>query len=271
MNERLKFSQEEHLEMVKKAWDAYQPSYMGFNLKARPNYYQFYTDGGVSLDNYEIELLGDVRGLKLLDISCACDASQAFSWSNLGAYVTACDISSVAIEIARGNAQKMGLPVKFVVADAQTLAPIPDSEVDIVYATYVCWLEDIFKACRTWYRVLKPGGRLLLQNSHPILDYLEEWDGSLAVTRCYSDRTPEYNDSFDGTPLARQYGGWSVDLPIVEFYHTIADMVNAMAEAGFRIERMLETENSTKPLMSKLPSDIAIVGRKFDKAEDIIK
>ena len=52
-------------------------------------------------------------------------------------------------------------------------------------------------------------------------------------------------------------------LPIVEFYHTIADMVNAMAEAGFRIERMLEIENSTEPLMSKLPSDIAILGRKI--------
>jgi len=65
---------------------------------------------------------------------------------------------------------------------------------------------------------------------------------------CYSndnDRMPEYSDSFDGTPMATRFGGWSVDLPIVEFFHTIADLINAMVEAGFRIERMLEIENST--------------------------
>jgi ubiquinone/menaquinone biosynthesis C-methylase UbiE len=262
MNDKPKFSQEDHLEMVKNAWNAYQPSYMEFNLKERPDYYQFFANGGVSLDDYEIDLLGDVHGLKLLDTSCACDAKQAFSWANLGADVTACDICPTAIEIATRNAQKIGLPVKFVVADAQTLTPIPDSEFDIVYATYVCWLEDIFKACRTWYRVLKPSGRLLLQKSHPISDHLEERNGSLVIISNYNDRTPEYSDSFYGTGMAWQFGGWSIDLPIVEFYHTIADMVNAMAEAGFRIERMLEIENSTEPLMSKLPSNIAIIGRK---------
>lgn len=89
MNDRPKFSQEDHLEMVKNAWNAYQPSYMEFNLKARPDYYQFFVNGGVSLDDYEIELLGDIHRLKLLDTSCACDASQALSWLNLGADVTA--------------------------------------------------------------------------------------------------------------------------------------------------------------------------------------
>ena len=265
MNDKLRFSQEEHLAMVKKAWNEYQPSYMEFHLKAHPDYYQFFADGGIRLDDYEIELLGDIRGLKLIDTSCACDAKQAFSWANLGADVTACDICPTAIEIAAKNAQKIGLPVKFVVADAQTLSPIPASEFDIVYATYVSWLEDIFKACQTWYRVLKPGGRLLLKSGHPIFGCFEERDGSLVVIRDYNDRTPEYSDSFDGTPIVDQFGGWSVNLPIVEFYHTIADVVNAMAEASFRIERMLEIEgqDSTKPYMGKFPRIIAIVGRKI--------
>ena len=87
----------------------------------------------------------------------------------------------------------------------------------------------------------------------------------MVVIRDYNDRVPEYSDSFDGTPLADQFGGWSVNLPIVEFYHTIADVVNAMAEAGFRIERMLEIEepDSAKPYISKFPRVIAIVGRKI--------
>lgn len=105
---------------------------------------------------------------------------------------------------------------------------------------------------------MKPGGRLLLVQHHPVTACLEERDNSLIVVRNYHDRTPEYDDSFGGTPIVDYFGGWNVDLPIVEFSHTIADIVNAIAEAGFRIERMLETEIPPAPLrkevMIQLPS-----------------
>lgn len=260
-----RYSSEEHLEMIRRAWDAYQPARMEFLIRANPDFHKFYAEGGINLGDYEMELLGDVRGLKLLDIACACDAMQAFSWANLGADVTACDVCPTAIEIAKRNAQKIGLPVKFAVADSQTLLPIPDNEFDIVYATYIGWLENIFGACRTWYRVLKPGGRLLLVNGHPASVCLEEKDGSLVVVRDYNDRSPEYDSSFCGTPIADKFGGWSIDLPIVEFFHTAADMVNAMADAGFRIERMLEPEDPDRPaasMMARLPGIMALVGRR---------
>ncbi len=78
-DDKPKFSPKEHLEMVKAAWNAFQPARMEFMLQARPDFYQFYTDGGVDLDDFEIELLGDVRGLKLLNTGCASDATQAFA------------------------------------------------------------------------------------------------------------------------------------------------------------------------------------------------
>lgn len=128
------------LELVKRTWDSYHPIYMECILKDRPDYHEFFANGGVD-DDFEFRLLGEVRGLKLLDTCCACDASQAFSWTNLGATVTACDISPVAIETAKVNARKMNLNVDFQVADAQTLVPIADNEYDIIYATYICWYE----------------------------------------------------------------------------------------------------------------------------------
>ena len=39
----------EHLEMSRKAWDAYHPYYTSFKLKKRPNFHQFFADGGVEL------------------------------------------------------------------------------------------------------------------------------------------------------------------------------------------------------------------------------
>ena len=257
-------SQKQHLEMNKRAWDEYQAAFMEFVLKARPDYYEFFAAGGVEIDPLAIEMLGDIHGLKVLELSCAADATQAFSLANLGATVTACDISPRAIDIARKNAQRMGIEVEFVVADSQTLDPIKDHNFDIVFAEYnLCYYEDLPKACVNWYRVLRDSGRLFVQEFHPLVACLEERDGTLAIGRSYHDRTPEYY-AFDGTPLAHRFGGWTSNLPAVEFFHSIADIVNAIVEASFAILRMVETKpkderSSTK---SSLPEEIAIVAVK---------
>ena len=69
----------------------------------------------------------------------------------------------------------------------------------------------------------------------------------------------------EGTPVANQFGGWKIDLPIVESFHTLADIVNAITEAGFCIKRMMEpTDADIAPtsIMCKLLGVVAIVGRK---------
>lgn len=248
-----------HLQIIKEQWDAYHREYMESILKDRPDYYEFFANGGVD-EQFEFRLLGDVRGLLLLDICCACDASQAFSWTNLGAHVTACDLSEVAIDIAKHNASLMGLNVDFHVADAQTLTPISDNEFDVVYATYLVWYEDIIRAFKTWYRVLKPGGRLLYSGPHPLTKLLEETDGMLSIKRNYHDKTPLYYQ-FDATAGGRKYGV-NVDKPTVNFFHSMADIINAAAEAGFKIERMVETATQDSSIITRLPVEIAIIARK---------
>ena len=253
----------EHLEMSRKAWDAYHPHYTSFKLKKHPNFHQFFADGGVELNDVEIELAGDVKGKKLLDTCCAGDATQAFSWENLGAEVVACDFSPVAIELAKRNAEKIGSRIEFKVADAQVLTPIGDNQLDIVYATYTCWLEDLYQAARAWHRVLKPGGRLLLSTNQPVVGCLEETDCGLIVIRDYFDDAPEYYN-FTGMPIADEYGGWDGNLPIVEFVHPLADVINAIAGAGLCIKKMVETRvpNEPSPLLSQLPKYMAWVAEK---------
>ena len=255
----------EHLEMSRKAWDAYHPHYTSFKLKKRPNFHQFFAAGGVELNDVEIELAGDVKGKKLLDICCAGDATQAFSWENLGAEVVACDFSPVAVELAKRNAEKIGSHIEFKVADAQVLTPIADNQFDIVYATYICWLEDLYQAAEAWHRVLKPGGRLLLSTNYPVVGCLEETAQGLIVVRDYFDDSPEYYN-FTGTPIADEYGGWDGNLPIVEFVHSLADVINAIAGADLCIKTMVETRapDEQSSLLSQLPKYMAWVAEKVD-------
>ncbi len=142
MNDKL-----DRLELVRSAWDAYDPDYMDFPLQANPDSHKDFAEGAVILNPMVTEIVGDVGGQKLLDICCACDATQAFPWANLGADVTACDISPVAFEIARVNTEFIGLPVTFEVTDAQTLDSIAEESFDIVYASYLMWFEDVRLAC----------------------------------------------------------------------------------------------------------------------------
>ena len=97
-------------ELNKKAWNAYQEDYMKFHLMSFEQYYEFFMNGGTSwLDDFLISMIGEVKGLKLLVTACGVDSAQAFSWHNLGAQVTACDISPKAIEIVRKNTEMLFL------------------------------------------------------------------------------------------------------------------------------------------------------------------
>lgn len=248
----------QHLDAIRSAWDAYQADYMAFHLKEWPNFHEHFAQGGTMLDDEVASALGDVTGLTLLDVCCACDAKQAFSWANLGARVTACDLSSEAVRIAKDNARTIGLDVEFEVADAQRLAPIPDGAFDIVFATYLCWFEDIPLACRNWHRVLRPGGRLLMHFHHPVTVNLATRDDAIVPERDYFDTQPDHGD-FTGTDIADRHGGWDRRLPSVEFHHTLAGIVNAGLAAGFRLLSMSEHSHDTDGPLAKLPSHVLLL------------
>lgn len=245
------------------AWDAYQEAYMTYTLEKYPDYYSFFAGGGVRLDAFVTELIGDVSGLRLLDTCCAADATQAFSWANLGARVTAGDISPAAIRIARRNAERMGLDLSFIEDDAQYLATVEDNAFDIVFATYPVWFSDIDQACKTWRRVLRKGGKLLFHFEHPISYCIEERQGAVQVLHNYNRRATYRFDEFLGTPLADAYGGWAANKPSAEHFYRLSDLLNAVLRAPLAIVEVREPDIADDgTLAGKLPQDFVILAVK---------
>jgi len=267
-----KYSKEQHLKMNQAAWDEAH-RFMAAKRRKNPNWGDEFRDGGGLFTDMEIELLGDVSGLDMLQLSCAGDANQAFSLANLGAKVTACDFSPVAIEDAKENAVKIGLDVSFVVDDSQRLSSFKEGQFDLVHADYnLYFYEDLPIACHNWYRVLRTGGRLFVHEWNSVTRCLKEdkTSGSLKVTRSYDDRTPEYSP----------FRVWDFvsELEAVEFHYTMADILNAIIQAGFAIEKMSERtrenfimetrkvenvkENAEGTAKARLPHDYFLVARK---------
>ena len=261
-----KYTKQQHLGMNRAGWDEGH-RYLAARRRENPDWVHEFRDGGKTFTESEVALLGDVTGLDVLQLSCGGDASQAFSFVNMGANVTACDFSPVAIEEAKQNAARVGLAVRYVLADAQRLSSIGDGEFDLVHADGNLWYyEDLPAACRNWYRVLRANGRLFLHENHPLtLWCLEEdaADGSLKVIRSYGDRRPEYSpfqiDDFV-----------SKESDEVEFPHTLADILNAVVQAGFVLERMVECnlDKAGFPIeglgrsAEKLPHEFYVLARK---------
>lgn len=113
-----------------------------------------------------------------------------------GVRLTAVDLSSEMLEIARALAARMDLSAQFSIADAGKL-PFEDQSFDSVVSTFAgCTFPDPVQAYREMWRVLREGGELLLvehgRGRSPVLgrllDRIAPWH--FRQTACHLERDP---------------------------------------------------------------------------------
>lgn len=102
---------------------------------------------------------GQARGAVL---ELAAGSGRNFAHYNRETRITAQDISPVMLDLARVRAAAVGREVAVQVGDAQAL-DFPDAQFDTVVCTLgLCTIPDDRRAVQEAWRVLRPGGRLLL-------------------------------------------------------------------------------------------------------------
>ena len=107
------------------------------------------------------EELGNIRGKKLLDVGCEA-GYITIQLAKKGAQVTAIDLIEEPIEKLRQNLKCQPLKIKLLVADATKL-PFTPKSFDIVLATEVIeHISHLERFVAGAFRVLKPGGKLLI-------------------------------------------------------------------------------------------------------------
>lgn len=122
---------------------------------------------------YSFHLLGDARGLTILEYGCG-DGENTVALAKRGAgRVIALDISPDLVEIARRRLAANGVTsgVEFVVGSAHDV-PLADESVDVVFGMAILHHLDLRLAAREVRRVLRTGGRAIFQEpvrSSPLL------------------------------------------------------------------------------------------------------
>src|SRR6188472_1449400 len=117
------------------------------------------------------ELLPDVDGKHVLHLQCATGESTA-ELVELGALVTAVDISSEALDVARERTPD----VAYVHADVHDLPlEVRRARFDLVFTggDVLISIRDLDQWLAGIATTLKPGGTLLLYDSHPVTERVD--------------------------------------------------------------------------------------------------
>ena len=215
---------------------------------------RFFSEGGSTLFQEELDLLGELEGRSLVHLQCN-SGGDSISLTRLGATVTGVDVSDEAVSSARDLAEKTGIRATFERADVYDWLEEASREgrrFDVAFASYgvICWLPDL----RIWAGgiagILNPGGCFVLIDFHPAADIFDRaWNH---VNDYPSGGEPLLLDRGVGDYVAASGGGLTPagfvegvrDFENPEgcylFRWGLGEVVTALAEAGLRITALEE-------------------------------
>jgi SAM-dependent methyltransferase len=213
------------------------------------------TEGQLGIPAQIRELLPEVAGKHVLHLQCATGESTA-ELVELGALVTAVDISTEALEVARERAPD----VAYVHADVHDLPlEVRRGRFDLVYTGggVLIWLQDLDRWATGIASALKPGGTLLLYDEHPLsncVDPLGHWRDD------YFDESPSVVSGLEhfeptGPPTMEQK---------LERHWRLEQIVDAVVAAELEVTRLAEFQTLYKWMQRdrRMPWEFALLAEK---------
>lgn len=163
--------EDNYLELNRQSWNKRTA------VHVRSDFYDMegFLKGRNSLNNIELELLGNIHGKRVLHLQCHF-GQDSISLARLGAQVTAVDLSDAAIRYARELAVKTEVDAEFICCDLFELPAHLDKQFDIVFTSYgaITWLPELNNWAEIISRFLKPGGLFIMAEFHPVLWMFDE-------------------------------------------------------------------------------------------------
>ena len=195
--------------------------------------------GRNSLTAIELDLLGDVSGKHILHLQCHF-GQDTLSLARMGACVTGLDLSDTALAEAKKLTESCSLEADWVASNVIDHRPELDGRFDVVYTSYgtIGWLPDLKPWAANIRRYLKPGGRLVFVEFHPVVWM---WDNDFThVQYAYFNRE-RIVEVEDGSYADR---GSGFELPSYTWNHGLGEVLSALLAEGLRIERFEELDGS---------------------------
>ncbi|HEY0935367.1 MAG TPA: class I SAM-dependent methyltransferase, partial [Trebonia sp.] len=235
----------EYRELNQANWDDRVPAHVGSADYA----VQRFLDDPAFLSHvvrFDRPRLGDVSGLRGVHLQCHI-GTDTVSLTRLGASMTGLDFSGPAVVEAARLVSATGADARFVQADVYDAAGVLEpGSFDFVYTGVgaLTWLPDIRRWGRVVADLMRPGGRLLVRDGHPMLLTLDvDREGQLKVTGPYFEtaeaRVSDYPYTYVATDVV-------IEHTLTHWWnHGIGEIVTALLEAGLTLTGL--TEHASVP------------------------
>ena len=198
-----------------------------------------FMNGKTSLNEIELNLLGNINGKTILHLQCHF-GQDTISLSRLGATVTGVDLSDKAIESAKQIAAKTGSTATFICCDIYDLPNHLDQQFDVVFTSYgtIGWLPDLDKWAKIVSRFLKPNGQFVFVEFHPVVWMFDDnfdkigyrYFNSGAIIETESGTYADKN-----APITQEYVMWN---------HGLSEVINSLLNNGLQLQQLNEYDYS---------------------------
>ncbi len=196
---------------------------------------------GAWLSDPELEALGDISGLRVLNV-LAGTGEDAIVLARMGANVVVTNLEEAN---ARDFATAEGLSIEFTSEHEQSLPPeLREGAFDVVYVgpDSLCWVENLDEWAWGLADALAPGGRIVIHDEHPLTYVFASMANMMVVNTSYFGEALEdpENDAIEsGAPARGDAEGSS-------FGWTLGDLVTALGDHGVATVRLDELPSSER-------------------------
>ncbi len=201
-----------------------------------------FLEGKNTLNSIELDLLGDVKGKKILHLQCHFGL-DSLSMARMGAQVTGVDLSDAAIDKANELSATAGLSARFICCNLYDLPAHLNETFDLVFSSYgtIGWLPDLNSWAGVITRYLKPGGKFVFAEFHPVI-WMFDNDFREIIYRYFKS----------GPVLETESGTYAdpdavMQLPSVSWNHGLAEVFSALLGHGLTITAFEEYDFSPYP------------------------
>lgn len=198
-----------------------------------------FLEGANSLNEIELNLLGNIAGKKILHLQCHF-GQDSISLGRMGASVTGVDLSDNAIGKARELAVQTGIHAEFICCDLYDLPRHLDGQFDIVFSSYgtIGWLPDLDRWASIVSHYLAPGGRFVFAEFHPIVWMFD--NDFTYIAYAYSKSSPI---------IEKEMGTYAdktapIETETITWNHGIGEVLTSLLNAGLRVTSFREFDYS---------------------------
>ncbi|MGB0431637.1 MAG: class I SAM-dependent methyltransferase [Bacteroidia bacterium] len=231
----------DYLAINKQSWNGRLEAHLNSDFYDLPSFLK----GKSSLNNIELDLLGNVKDLSILHLQCHF-GQDTISLSRMGAKTVGIDLSDMAIKKAQELSKETNVNARFICSDVYSLPEVLHEKFDIVFTSYgtISWLPDLDKWAQVIRHFLKPNGQFVFAEFHPAVWM---YDDDLEQVKYHYNNVEPIAEEEEGTYADKSA---AIKQKFVCWNHGLGEVINSLLGTGLVLNQLNEFCYSPYPFVN---------------------